>query len=47
MPRTGGDHGPEPKPNAVADLIAFQVSPRPASITGSDYVIDGGTIATV
>jgi len=34
------------KPSEVADLIAFLVSPRAASITGSEYVIDGGTIPT-
>jgi NAD(P)-dependent dehydrogenase (short-subunit alcohol dehydrogenase family) len=35
------------KPNEVADLIVFLVSARAASITGSEYVIDGGIIPTV
>ena len=33
-------------PHEVADLIAFLASPRAASISGSEYVIDGGTIPT-
>ena len=34
------------KPREVAELIAFVVSPRAGSITGSEYVIDGGTVPT-
>src|SRR5262249_60280199 len=32
------------KPQEVADLVAFLVSRRAASITGVEYVIDAGTV---
>ncbi|MBN3758558.1 SDR family oxidoreductase [Paraburkholderia sp. Tr-20389] len=34
------------KPAEVANLIAFLISPRAAAISGTEYVIDGGTIPT-
>jgi NAD(P)-dependent dehydrogenase (short-subunit alcohol dehydrogenase family) len=34
------------KPVEIADLIVFLASPRAAAITGTEYVIDGGTVPT-
>lgn len=34
------------RPTEVVNLIAFLASPRAAAITGTEYVIDGGTIPT-
>ena len=47
MDRLGGiPIGRPSKPNEIANLIAFLASDRAASITGTEYVIDGGTVPT-
>lgn len=35
------------KPEEVAELVGFLVSPKAAYLTGTEYVIDGGTIPTI
>jgi len=35
------------QPEEVAELIGFLVSPRASNLTGTEFVIDGGTIPTI
>ncbi|WP_222422968.1 SDR family oxidoreductase [Sphingobium sp. B2] len=39
--------GRPPKPEEIATLIAFLASDRAGSITGTEYVIDGGIVPIV
>lgn len=34
------------KPAEIAELVAFVISPRAGAVTGTEFVIDGGTVPT-
>ncbi|HLT88917.1 MAG TPA: SDR family oxidoreductase [Sphingobacterium sp.] len=48
MKSLGGiPYGRPAQPEEVAELVGFLVSPRANYLTGTEYVIDGGTIPTI
>jgi NAD(P)-dependent dehydrogenase (short-subunit alcohol dehydrogenase family) len=48
MSALGGiPYGRPAEPEEVAELVGFLVSPRAKYLSGSEYIIDGGTIPTI
>jgi len=48
MDALGGiPYGRPAEPEDVAELVGFLVSPRAKYLTGTEYVIDGGTVPTI
>lgn len=48
MDALGGiPYGRPAEPEEVAELVGFLVSPRARYLTGTEYIIDGGTIPTI
>ncbi|SEL31842.1 SDR family oxidoreductase [Parapedobacter koreensis] len=48
MDALGGiPYGRPAKPEEVAELVGFLVSPRAGYLTGTEYIIDGGTVPTI
>jgi NAD(P)-dependent dehydrogenase (short-subunit alcohol dehydrogenase family) len=43
----GIPYGRPAMPEDIAELVGFLVSPRAGYLTGTEFVIDGGTIPTI